>query len=211
MQYQDLKINTQNDVAMSDDDHMNAFNPCSFASPTKVIKNRNLYSQTPEKNHFGNIESPTRQNFGQHRDETFEKLLMAPVKPNNTAKVDNLFVMDAVYCDQEMADAPKQFVAAETIPKGSYDSPIKERFGKDAHLQQSESENICWQSTEYTQKKSLYQSVTASKFIFRDDDSDGEGSPGMKISPLKLRFQNGENHENCLADKFMHLSLAPLR
>lgn len=54
--------------------------------------------------------------------------------------------------------------------------------------------------------------MTASKFIFRDDDSSQFDSPKeIKMSPLKLRLQNIESDEDHLAKKYKNLEMAPQR
>ena len=133
--------------------------------------------------------SPIRNVQRHPSNESFDKLLRAPMKANcqGVQLESSLFVgakqSSGFTGEESVSDLQLDRMADFT--KFSYESPDKK-------MQKShENDNIYCESTDYTDKKRFYQNVSASKFLFRADGEFGSEDEFGFGNSESLRITSG--------------------
>jgi hypothetical protein len=159
-------------------------------APSTPIKNRkNKYVPQTAKYEICENGSPIRQVPRHPSNESFDKLLRAPMKANcqGVQQEASLFIVakqsSGFTGDESVSELNLERMA--DFNKFSYESPDKK------NQKCLENGNIYCDSTDYTDKKRFYQNVSASKFLFR-----GDGDFGSDDGFDSLRKPSHQNDQN---------------
>ena len=168
----------------SEDMDMQMEGPCT---PVKKIKMRAM-PQTAKYEVCSNG-SPIRTAQRHPSNESFDKLLRAPMKANcQGVQLESSLFIEAKQSsgftgEESVSDLHLDRMA--DFNKFSYESPAK-------NMQKShENDNIYCESTDYTDKKRFYKNVSASKFLFRADGEFGSDEEFGFSTSENLRITNG--------------------
>lgn len=139
-------------------------------APATPVKNRKKIQPQTAKYEICDNGSPIRNVPRHPSNESFDKLLRAPMKANcqGVQQEANLYMAkqpSGLTGDESVSELQLERMA--DFNKFSYESPDKK-------VQKClENGNIYCDSTDYTDKKRFYQNVSASKFLFRGDGDFG--------------------------------------